>query len=130
MLINCFIFCFCERKLKTYADYILISPKYCTHPIIKIEGLTLHSSLSRHVHLYSSVVSYHKVPKAPAVLCDVLTELHNFMLTRQWIKTQKYYSACTTRKCWASMARLSSSKWGSLVTRRHALEHVLHELQT
>lgn len=36
------------------------------HPTIKIEGLTLHSSLSRHVHLYSSVVSYHKVPKAPA----------------------------------------------------------------
>lgn len=53
-------------RLKTYADYTPISLKYCIHPIIKMGGLTLHSLLTRHVHLYSSIVSYHKVPEAPA----------------------------------------------------------------
>lgn len=55
-----------ERKLTTHADYTLISLKYHIHPTIKIGGLTLQSSLAGRVHLHSEIVSYHKVPPAPA----------------------------------------------------------------
>ena len=65
MLINR-LFRLCGRRLKTCADYTLISLKYHNHPTITIGRLTPQSSLARHVHLHSDIVSYHRVPHAPA----------------------------------------------------------------